>query len=199
MAAVDTRAPAEPPAGMPRPKKWTGAEFDRVVEMGLFENQRVELIRGEVLEMSPMNDLHAQGIKLATYALMSLFPAERFTVQVQCPMRLGDDSRPEPDLAVVAGGPREQTRHPSSALLVVEVSDTTLEFDRSHKASLYARHRIAEYWIVNLAERTVEVRRDPVTEETGSRYRSVQVLTASETVAPLAAPGSRVAVGELLP
>jgi Uma2 family endonuclease len=167
MAAVETPAQDEHPVAMPRPKRWTGAEYDRAVEMGLFDHQRLELIQGEVLEMSPMNDPHAQGITLVHYALLRVFPAERFTVRVQCPMRLGADSRPEPDLAVVSGGPREQTGHPTSALLIVEISDTTLDFDRSQKALLYARHGIGEYWIVNLAERRVEVRRDPVTGEDG--------------------------------
>lgn len=199
VSVVEPDTASAGPGGMPRRKKWTGPEFDRVVEVGLFANQRVELIDGEVLEMSPMNDPHAQAIKLANYVLLRVFPAERFTVQVQCPMRLGDESRPEPDLAVVSGPARAQTKHPATALLVVEISDTTLDFDRSHKAALYARHQIAEYWIVNLPERTLEVHRDPVTDENGSRYVYRRVLAGSEAIDPLHAPGGSIAASELLP
>ena len=101
------------PMGRPR-RRWTGSEFDRLDELGLFKNQRVELIDGEILEMPPMNDPHAQTIRLATYALMTIFRSTNATISVQCPMRLGD-SRPLPDLVVVSGTPREVIRHPETA------------------------------------------------------------------------------------
>src|SRR5258708_158074 len=118
--------------GRPPRHRWTGSEFDRAAASGLFDGQRVELIDGDILEMSPMNDPHAQAIQLMTYALMEVFPPTRATVRVQCPMRLGE-SRPFPDFAVVEGTPREVVSHPTSALLVIEVNDTTLHFDRNEK------------------------------------------------------------------
>ena len=110
---------ASRPTAPPR-RTWTGAEFDRLAEQGMFDGQRVELIDGEILEMPPMNDPHAQSVQLGNYALPAIFPATTATIRVQLPMRLGE-SRPFPDLVVAEGTPREVNRHPETALLVVEM------------------------------------------------------------------------------
>jgi Uma2 family endonuclease len=119
------------------------------------------------------------------------------------PLALDPMSRPEPDIAVVPGGPRDYRKaHPKTALLLVEVADTTLAYDREWKGSLYARGGIRELWIVNLLDRVLEVYREPVSSSTakhGWAYRSVSKLGPGETAKPLAAPGASVAVADLLP
>jgi Uma2 family endonuclease len=179
----------------PHPKKWTGAEYDRLVEGGFFDHQRVELIEGEVFEMSPMNDPHVKAIVRVQYALLKIFPSNESTVLVQCALRLGDDARPEPDLAVAAGSPLNLQGRPNSALLVVEVSDSTLDFDRREKSGVYAENKLPDYWIVNLIDRCLEVHRNPVE----GRYAQVFSLKPGEFVSPVASPDAKVAVADLLP
>jgi Uma2 family endonuclease len=111
---------------------------------------------------------------------------------------LNDGSEPEPDIAIVVG---EEDRYdfdhpqPADIVLLVEVSDTTLRFDRGKKRSAYARAGIVEYWILNILKRQIEVHRDP----RGSRYRSVTILHEQDTVSPLGAPHATVRVADLLP
>jgi Uma2 family endonuclease len=186
------------PFGRPPRRIWTGAEFDQLVEQGMFDGQRVELIDGEILEMPPMNDPHAQAVQLATHLLISIFPATAATTRVQLPMRLGE-SRPLPDLAIVAGTPRQIVRHPETALLVIEVSDSTLDFDRDEKAKLYARNSLPEYWIVNLPGRCLEVHRSPVGGDADPRYGEIRVFSEADVIAPLAAPEAAIRVADLLP
>ncbi|MBI2370409.1 MAG: Uma2 family endonuclease, partial [Deltaproteobacteria bacterium] len=104
---------------------------------------------------------------------------------------------------VVPGSPRDYLdAHPTTALLVVEVADTTLVYDRDLKGSLYARAGIAEYWIVNLTDRALEVYRDPAPSPRaryGSSYQTFQRLSPPDSVSPLAAPWARIAVADLLP
>jgi Uma2 family endonuclease len=106
-------------------------------------------------------------------------------------------------VCVVAGGPRDYlAAHPAWPVLVVEVAESSLAFDRRDKGSIYARAGLADYWIVNLAERVLEVRRDPGPETDaphGWAYRSVQILPPLAVIAPLAAPAAPIAVADLLP
>jgi Uma2 family endonuclease len=123
-------------------------------------------------------------------------------VRVQLPIALDPESEPEPDLAVVSGGPRDYTHHPSRPALVVEVADPSLALDREHKGSLYARARLPEYWIVNLVGRVLEVYREPGLDagaQFGWAYRVLLTLRADEHVTPLAAPSARIPVADLLP
>jgi Uma2 family endonuclease len=110
---------------------------------------------------------------------------------------------PDPDVSVIIGSPRGAGRTiPTTALLVVEVSDSTLGLDRSHKAPLYAAGGIRDYWIVNLVQRQLEVYRDPVPDRTalfGSRYASRTILDPVDVVSPLAAPQAQIRVADLLP
>ena len=183
-------------------RRWTRAEYDRMVEIGLLtEDDRVELVDGAILTMSPHNGPHATAIDLGNEALRAAF-AERGHVRVQLPLSLDALSEPEPDLAVVEGGFRDYLDdHPASALLVVEVADTTLRFAR-RKGGLYARAGIREYWIVNLADRCLEVHRGPVARSEaryGWAYSSVDRYGPDTTVSPLAAPSAEVGVAQLLP
>jgi Uma2 family endonuclease len=187
------------PSSRPPRYPWAGREFDQLMEEGWFDGKRVELVNGEILELPPMNDPHAQAVQLANYALLPIFPPTTSTIGVQCPMRLGE-SRPVPDLVVVKGTPREVSRHPETALLVIEVSDTSLEFDRIDKSKLYASHLLPEYWIINLQGRCVEVYRSPLAADRADpRYRETRVVAENESLSPLAAPEAIIRVADLLP
>jgi len=189
------RAPSRP-----GPKLWTEQEFDRLVQLGMFDGKKVELIEGELLEVPPMNDSHAQAVQLTQYALLPIFPGSSFTIRVQLPMRLASGSRPMPDIAVVPGTPRDVATHPNGAVLLIEISDTTLDFDRTEKAQLYARNGIEDYWIVNLAGRTVEVRRQPAQTSSGAfEYRLTQSYYPGDALAPLVRPDQPIRVDDLLP
>jgi Uma2 family endonuclease len=119
-------------------------------------------------------------------------------VMVQAPLALGLEAEPEPDLAVVRGEWRDFVAGPpSTAELVIEVSDSTLAFDQGTKANLYARAGIAEYWIINLPERVLEVRRRP--DPARGEYQSISRHGSAEAVAPLADPTVTIAVRDLLP
>ncbi|MFO0697911.1 MAG: Uma2 family endonuclease [Nitrospira sp.] len=184
-----------------QPKRWTRREYDRMAEVGIFgPDDRVQLIEGDIVTMTPQNSTHASAIGKTQRVLERLFGTTVW-VRVQMPLVVDPDSEPEPDLVVVPGTPDDyRDAHPSSALLVVEVSDTTLSLDRHRKQAIYARAGIQEYWIVNLAERCLEMYRDPVT-STGqpALYRSTQKLNPSDSLTPLAAPGSTIIVTDLLP
>ena len=116
---------------------------------------------------------------------------------------LDDESEPEPDVAVVPGSFRDYiSGHPSRPVLLIEVSESSLALDRDHKGSLYARAGLADYWIVNLIDRVLEVYREPTQDPVASfgwRYRSVAVLGRDASVSPLASPGAHIRVIDLLP
>jgi Uma2 family endonuclease len=174
-----------------------------MAEQGWFEGRRVELIEGEVIRMPAQKNAHAMAIELARKALEAAFGAGHW-VRAQFPLHILPQSAPEPDVAVVKGRTRDfkHRDHPAAALLVVEISDTTLAFDRGRKASLFAKAGVADYWIVNLLERRLEVRRRPVPDgrqKYGHGYADLTVHGPGEAVAPLAAPRRKIAVDDLLP
>jgi Uma2 family endonuclease len=193
MMATLTRP--QPPGYHPPRRLWTVAEYERFIALGVFgPEERLELINGEIIEKMPQGPSHANTVDLCTEVLRNLFGAG-VRVRVQVPLRF-TDSIPEPDVAIVEGGPRDfVNQHPTTALLVVEISDSTLDFDRETKGPMYARAGIADYWIVNLNERRVEVRRQPGADG----YASVATFGEGESVAPLARPDAPVAVADLLP
>ncbi len=185
----------------PRTFRWTREEFYRLADLGCFDNRRVELIEGEIIEMPVPKHPHVASMSLTEDSLRGLF-GTGFWIRTQSPLNLGIRSDAEPDLAVVPGGPRDYADHPTSALLVIEVSETTLAFDRGRKGSLYASAGITDYWIVNLVDRQLEVYRDPVpdsNELSGFRYSTRLDFLPGQSVTPLALPGAAVAVADLLP
>lgn len=191
------------PGSLPQLKRWRRVEYERLVDRGVFEpGDRVELIDGLLLVSEPQSSLHYTAILLAQHALARAF-GEGWSVRTQAPIALDDASEPEPDVAVVRGGIRDfAASHPVDPLLVVEVSVSSLAFDREHKASLYARGGRPEYWIVNLIDRVLEVRREPGSDPSapyGWDYGFVDVLGPTERVSALAAPTMQIAVGDLLP
>src|SRR5262249_8990442 len=158
-------------------------------------------IEGEILVMSPQGGPHVVALGLAEAALDAAF-GTGFWARTRVPLLLGLATDPEPDVAVVPGGPRDYLDHPTTALLVVEVSDTTLAYDRGDKACLYAAAGIADYWVVDLAHRQLIVLRDPRPDPArthGTVYSSIQSLASGNSVSPLAAPHASIAVADLLP
>jgi Uma2 family endonuclease len=188
--------PSVTTAFAPRPHLWSRADYERLVASGVFgPDDRVELLEGEIIEMTPEKSRHAATVDLVLEALRRAFGASH-TIRVQHPLAVSGTSEPQPDLAVVPGSARDyMDQHPVSAALVVEVSDTSLDYDRTKKALVYAQAGIADYWIVNLVEGVVEVHREPGAEGYGTTER----LESGETVSPLAASGAAIAVGDLLP
>lgn len=184
---------------------WTREKYEHATELGLLgPDDHVELIEGEIVQKMPQNSPHSTAVLLGLEALRAAFPQDH-VVRPQLPLSLGDWSQPEPDMAVVAGSARDFSgAQPTAddAVLVVEISDSTLLPDQTTKAGLYARAGIGEYWIVNLPERVLEVYRQPVPVEDGLlgfAYRQVTRLTEAESVSPDAAPSFVVAVADLLP
>ena len=169
----------------------------------LHEDEPIELVAGQLVVREPQHTPHATGVRLVDRALRRAFPDATWQVNVGLPIALDDTSEPEPDVSVVAGGPRDYlVAHPARPVLVVEVSESSLGFDRRDKASVYARAGLADYWIVNLADRVLEVRRDPAPAADaphGWTYREVQILAVTGAVAPLAAPDTPILVADLLP
>lgn len=178
-------------------------QYHQLGELGWFRGRKVELIAGEIVVQSPQNWLHASTTDRSAEVLRRDLGAG-FWVRMQLPLDLGaaSPSEPEPDVSVVRGSRGDYTDHPATALLLVEVSDTTLRYDRGPKASLYARAGIGDYWTINLVDRQLEVYRNPVPDQGqdfGFGYAAVAVLGAADFVTPLAAPQVRIAVADLLP
>jgi Uma2 family endonuclease len=187
-----------------RERLFSASEYWKMAELGFFNRERVELIGGRIVGMSPQSNWHALGIARIREALEQAFgPA--FWVRTQNSLDLTPHSVPDPDVAVVPGAPAQylgQRQNPKSALLIVEVSETTLADDRTEKASLYAASGILDYWILNLVDAVLEIRRDPQPDSSqtfGFRYASLQTLQRSDFACPLAAPTSSISVDALLP
>ena len=186
-----------------RTRRWTRREYHRLIDLGiLHEDEPIELLGGQLVVSEPKSSLHSTAVRLTAEALRSAF-GTGWLVNTQDPIAPDDDSEPEPDVAVVPGSISDyRDEHPSNAALVVEVALTSLAFDRRHKGSLYARAGVADYWIVNLIDRIVEVRRRPAPDaaaDYGAAYQDIVIAQPGTTLAPLAKPAARIAVDELRP
>ena len=135
-------------------------EYERMVEGGLFADERVELLQGVIVEMSPQGTRHAATVQRLTSTLVPAL-AGRAEVRIQLPLAVAVDSLPEPDVAAVAPGNYDRA-HPATAFLVVEVAETSINKDRLVKTEIYARAGIPEYWIVDLVAGVVEVHTDVI-------------------------------------
>ena len=184
-------------------RRWTRAEYDRLVDCGVLqEDEPIELLDGLMLVKEPKHAPHSTGVTLVAEALRVAFGGG-WLIRVQDPIVLDDRSEPEPDVCVVPGSPRDYgDAHPTRPMLVVEVADSGLRIARGRKARAYARAGIQDYWILNLVDRLLEVRREPIVlADAGGRprYRSIVTLGTDDTVTPLAAPDATIRVGDLLP
>ena len=186
-----------------RTRRFTRAEYERLIDLGVFQpGEDIELIGGELMVAEPHGAPHYTAIRKTAKALEAAF-GPGWDVRTEGPIGLDDESEPEPDVAVVPGGPDDYARaHPSRPVLTVEVAESSLALDRQRKGSLYARAGLADYWVLNLIDRVLEVYREPVPDSAspfGWRYARSEVFDASARVAPLAAPGANVLVSNLLP
>jgi Uma2 family endonuclease len=181
--------------------RFTVEQFYKLDELGFFEDRKVELIAGVIYEMTT-KPLHATSSDL-TGALLRLIFGDGWVVREMKPLDTGRRSLLEPDFYVVAGSIRDYMMvHPTTAALVVEISDSTLRKDRTIKVHHYAQARLPDYWIVNLVDRQLEVHRNPGPDPSRRgrfRYADVTIVPESGRIAPLAAPQSEVAVADLLP
>jgi Uma2 family endonuclease len=186
----------------PQPRRFSCAEFHQMGDMGWFEGRRAMLIEGEILEMPGPNPPHATITNKVDTTLRRYFTSG-FVVRNQSPLVLGLSTDPEPDLAVVKGELMDfYAAHPTTAALVIEVADSTLSFDTTHKANLYAAAGIADYWVVDLVEKRLLVFRDPQPDSAApfqARYAALQSLQRADVVAPLCLPQVTLPVADLLP
>jgi Uma2 family endonuclease len=183
-------------------RQWTRVEYDRLVDLGVFDGEPLELVGGQLIVAEPHGAYHSSAISAVDYAVRAALPPG-WLVRIQLPLSLDDESEPEPDLVVVPGRPGDYRQmHPDRPVLAIEVAESSLFFDRQSKGGLYARAGLQDYWIVNLVDQVVEVYRDPAADASaiyGWRYRSVTRLARPAVVVPLAFPASEIAVADLLP
>src|SRR5437867_2225249 len=204
MATAMLPIPGAPtaPSIWPYPFRWTCEPFEQLRHSGWVEGRKLILIDGEILEMAFPGPLHDTALELCDRWLRSAFPASQYCVRGQMGLFFGINTDPVPDLAVVAGTPRTLGQTPRTALLVIEIADTSVGFDTKEKASLYAAAGIQDYWVINLVDLRLHVFRTPqpdTTRKYGHWYGHVQGLSPTDSVAPLAAPNSSVLVADLLP
>jgi len=186
-----------------RTRRFTRAEYDRLIELGVFQpDEDIELIGGELIVAERQGAPHYTAIRKTAKALEAAF-GPGWDVRMEGPIGLDDESEPEPDVAVVTGSVDDYAReHPSRPVLTVEIAESSLALDRRHKGSLYARAGLQDYWILNLVDRVLEVYRRPVADAGapfGWRYADRVVLDATARAIPIAAPQSSVSVAQLLP
>ena len=180
-------------------RKFTVEEYYKLAEVGILsEDDPVELIEGEIVVKSPISSRHAACVKRVN-ALFSGKLQGRAIVSVQDPIRLSEHSEPEPDIALLKPRPDfYSSGHPAAedVLLIVEVAETSLQYDREVKLPLYARHRVPEVWLIDLESGQIEIHREPEGEK--GRYRSVRVVKQGERLAPEGLPEVELAAAEIL-
>lgn len=197
MMSTTEIASAEPDQSgvRPYPRRWTRDEYYQLAELGMFQDQRVQLINGEIVVMSPMGTRHAAAMRLATQVLMKQISSP-FELVAQLPMTFSDQSEPEPDFAIITGDPRDALAgHPTTALLIIEISDSTLQYDQTVKRALYAANAIPEYWIVNLKDGQIEVHLNLNSNE----YQTVEIFKPDQQISVKSVPQLNVKVADLLP
>ena len=173
-------------------RKLSRAEYDRMVALGMFEDERVELLRGVLVTMSPQGERHA-GIAAWFSRKLGRMLDESFDVRAHSPIAASHDSEPEPDVSVSRAVDIDE--HPGAPLLLIEVSDSSLRKDRRVKAEIYAESGCPEYWIVDISgtELVVEVHRDVK----DGRYRSIEQLRGDDVLRPGALPGVELRVDDI--
>jgi Uma2 family endonuclease len=184
--------------GAPAESRYTAERYFALVDEGVLQpDDRVELLEGVIVAMSPQNPPHASAVHRVYDALHGLL-GMRATVRMQVPLIVGAMSVPEPDVAVVPGRPVDyEAAHPTQASLVVEVADSSLPVDRLTKAAIYASAGIPDYWIVNLRDDVLDVLRDP--DPSTRRYRAIERAGCGGRIALASFTDASVAVDDILP
>jgi Uma2 family endonuclease len=182
-----------PPVTNQPARRLKRVEYDQLVAQGAFQNERVELVFGVVVAMSPIDPTHVKSTTVLAKEL-TLALGDRAEVRCQQPIAATDDSEPEPDIYVTPASD-DWNAHATRAHLVIEVARTSLAYDRGEKALLYGISEVDEYWIVDLVNELVEVRRDP---DRGT-WRSISTYRRGQTMSLLAFPDVAIEVVEILP
>jgi Uma2 family endonuclease len=190
-----TAKPPKPPI--------TREQYYELGRQGYFDGKRVELIRGEIVEMSPINIAHARVVGFVTDVLAVIFALGHY-INVQQTFSIPGgtpSSEPQPDVAVIPGSRRTAIDHPTQGVLIVEVADTTLANDLTTKAELYATAGVADYWVLDVVNGQLHVFRDPQHNAAlaVTTYQTHNTLDANGSVSPLAAPTATIRVADLLP
>src|SRR5436853_5077634 len=176
--------------------KWTVEDYHKLGEAGILtEDSRVELIEGELIEMAPIHGPHMGTVNRLTKMLV-LAVGDHGVVSVQNPVTLPPYSEPQPDFTILrlgAGLPSSGVPRWDDVLLLIEVADTTLRYDRVTKLKLYAKEKIAEYWIVNVQGKSIEVYRDRI----ATGYSTSMKLAPGDTASPRALPMVRLDVAAI--
>jgi Uma2 family endonuclease len=175
--------------------RFTVAEYERMAEVGLLtEDDRVELIRGEIVQMSPIGGRHIQCVNRLT-RILSRSLGDRALISVQNPLRLPPDTEPQPDLAVLQDRDYGDTvPMATDALFVIEVADTSREYDRATKLPLYAAAGIAEAWLIDLVAARIERHTDP----SPDGYQQIALAGRGKTLVSTVIPALTIATGDLL-
>jgi Uma2 family endonuclease len=200
MPASVTERPSAPIPQNPPRKRWNRAECQALETAGIFDQQRVELIEGELIDKMGKNRPHVDALALLFGWLIQVFGARVVNTVAPIDVALEDNptNEPQPDLIVLKreySGFRSVTPQPKDLDLIVEIADSSLMFDLTVKAALYARAGIADYWVLDLLGRRLIVHRNPQ----GGRYASVTSYNENESVAPLSSPNSPSPVREVFP
>ena len=200
---TQAKAPAapevqDPPAYTPQTRKFTVAEYYRMAEAGILKpDERVELIEGEIVVMPPIGPEHADDVDELN-AVFAPYAPGRFRIRIQNPVHLDSGSEPQPDAMLLRLRPEGyRAAHPTPAdvLLIIEVADSSLAYDRDIKAHLYGRNGIPETWVRNLPEDCIE----RFTQPGPDGYAQHVVHRRGETITPVSFPDLELAVAELLP
>jgi Uma2 family endonuclease len=184
-------------------KRFTVAEYHRLIELGFFrDDERIELIRGELIQMVAKGMAHETCIRRLLRQLPRLIQ-DRATIQCQAPITLAFDGEPEPDFAIVLNREDDYVaRHPTPVeiLLVIEVSDSSLDYDRTVKLSLYAEAMIQDYWLFNLHDRYLEVYTEPSQLSSGQfGYISQRIVLPNQAIALPPFPDQVLQLGAVFP
>jgi|ERR1043165_2365146 Uma2 family endonuclease len=199
MGALPQLALREQQHVLPKMHLWTVDEYMQMAKAGIFDNLRVELIEGDIFEMCSQDYSHFYSHDKTTQVLREAF-GKGYWVRNQAQLNLRPNSAPEPDVSIVKGSRDDYDDHPTTAVLVVEVSNTTLIYDLYRKAAIYAAAGIEDYWVINLPDWRIDVLRKPCKEFDGSfKYSSIQPFHIGEFISPLARPEINIAVADLMP
>lgn len=192
-----------PPRTFPTRHMVTCQEFHDMGDAGVLEGRSVILVDGEILDMPNPNPPHDLAVGLADYLLKTHFRLPQYWVRIQSGFPTSTDTDPVPDLVVVPGSPRDYPhQHPRQAVLIVEVADSSLSYDRHEKADLYAAAGIEDYWVIDLVNRQLHVFREPVEDDQSERqfrFRNRMTLNPDQFISPLVNSQIRISVSDLLP
>lgn len=192
MAALPSTLTDSAIAGDPEIRPLRRVEYERLVDEGLLQDERIELLNGRLVRMSPQKDPHASAVEELNSILVPQLQG-RARVRVQSPLALDDFSEPEPDVAIIALG-RSRGQHPMSALALIEVSDSSVRKDLGEKAEAYARAGIPEYWVVDLPGDRIVVHLEP----RAGRYGRITTHARGESIRLAAFPDFALDVAAIL-